>query len=64
MEAFSCNSSIMARLTISSIKRTNKDESCWKEPVIYSAILIGGLSVLIASSKLLENDIRKRDFSS
>ena len=56
MEAFSCNSSIMARLIISAIKRTNKYESCWKEPAIYSAILLGGLSVFIASVKLLENE--------
>lgn len=63
MEASACDSTIMARLTISAIERSTKDHACWKEPSIHKAILVSGLSVLIASIKLLEKDLTALDDS-
>ena len=56
-EVSNCPSSIMAKLSISAIEKSSQDESSWLEPSIYHAILVSGLSVLIASIKLLEKDL-------
>ncbi len=57
MEDSNCASSIMAKLSLSALEKSCKDESSWLEPSTYRAILVSGLSVLIASMKLLENDL-------
>ncbi len=57
MEVSNCSSLIMAQLSISAIEKSSQDESSWLEPSIYGAILVSGLSVLIASMKLLEKDL-------
>ncbi len=57
MEASSSDSLIMAKLTISAILRSCKEEDSWKDPSVHRAILVSGLSVLVASSKLIEEDL-------
>ena len=47
----------MADLAISSIAKLSDDYLTWKEPFVHKAILISGLSVFIASIKLLEEHI-------
>ncbi|KGG12868.1 MULTISPECIES: hypothetical protein [Prochlorococcus] len=47
----------MAKLTISAILRSCKEEDSWKDPSVHRAILVSGLSVLVASSKLIEEDL-------
>ncbi len=55
----SCESTIMARLTISAIEKSIEDPSSWKESSVHGAILVSGLSVLIAATKLIQNDLEK-----
>ena len=45
--------SSMARLTIAALEKASKDPSVWSEPAIHSAILVSGLSVLVATTHLL-----------
>ncbi len=50
-------SSLMARLTLSAINKAAQDSSCWKQQVVYRALLVSGLSVLLASLQILEEDL-------
>ncbi len=52
-------SAVMARLTISALKRVSGDSSCWSEPVVHKALLVSGLSVLLASTILLRGDLER-----
>ncbi len=57
-EYFDSRSSLMARLTISAIDQVTQDPKNWKEPSVHKALLVSGLSVLVASTSLLNQDIR------
>ena len=48
----------MALLTLSAVDKAIKDPSSWREPVLYKALLVTGLSVLIASNDLLRKDLK------
>ena len=50
-------SQLMSRLTISALEKASKDSSCWKEPIVHKALLISGLSVLMAATQLLNADL-------
>ncbi len=56
-EGFASGSELMARLTISAINRAVMDPSCWEEPAVHRALLVSGLSVLTAATKLLSSDL-------
>lgn len=51
------HSVLMARLTISALDEAVKDPNSWKDPLIHRALLVSGLSVLIASTKLINKDL-------
>ena len=48
---------VMARLTLSALERASQDPDCWREPVVYSALLVSGLSVLTAATRHLQDDL-------
>ena len=50
-------SGVMARLTLSALERASQDPDCWREPVVYGALLVSGLSVLIAATRHLQDDL-------
>ena len=52
-------SSVMARLTLSALDRASEDPSCWRDPVVYRALLVSGLSVLTAAAGLLRDDLAR-----
>ena len=52
-------SAVMARLTLSALDRASQDPSCWRDPVVYRALLVSGLSVLTAASGLLRDDLAR-----
>ena len=47
----------MARLTLSALERASQDPDCWREPVVYRALLVSGLSVLTAATRHLQDDL-------
>ena len=49
----------MARLTLSALDRASQDPSCWSDPIVHRALLVSGLSVLIAASGLLRDDLEQ-----
>ena len=49
-------SGVMARLTLSALERASRDPECWREPVVYRALLVSGLSVLTAATRHLQDD--------
>ena len=50
-------SGVMARLTLSALERASQDPDCWREPVVYRALLVSGLSVLTAATRHLQDDL-------
>ena len=56
-EDFDCHSCLMARLTISAIDTVTQDPSSWKEPSVQKALLVSGLSVLVAATYILNQDL-------
>ena len=56
-ETESSHSGVMARLTLSALKRASRDPACWKDPVVYRALLVSGLSVLTEASQRLNEDL-------
>ncbi len=50
-------SALMSRLTISALEGVVRDSACWKEQLVHRAVLITGLSVLMASTQLLNDDL-------
>ena len=50
----------LVSLAISSIAKISHDSSSWKEPLVYRAILVSGLSVLVSSSKIVEEDLQNQ----
>ena len=56
-ETESSHSGVMARLTLSALERASREPGCWKDPVVYRALLISGLSVLTDASRRLSEDL-------
>ena len=52
-------SSVMARLTLSALDKASQDPSCWRDPEVHRALLVGGLSVLTAAAGLLRHDLEQ-----
>ena len=50
-------SGVMARLTLSALERASEDPACWSDPVVYRALLVGGLSVLTEATRHLQEDL-------
>ena len=50
-------STVMARLTLSALERARHDPMCWRDPLVHRALLVSGLSVLIAGTRLLQDDL-------
>jgi hypothetical protein len=47
----------MARLTLSALERASHDPACWGDPLVHRALLVSGLSVLTAGTRLLQDDL-------
>ena len=52
---------VMARLTLSALERASHDPACWRDPLVYRALLVSGLSVLTAGTRLLQDDLDAAD---
>lgn len=50
-------SGVMARLTLSALERASRDPAIWREPDVHRAVLVSGLSVLVSSLALLQQDL-------
>ena len=50
-------STVMARLTLSALERASQDPACWSDPLVHRALLVSGLSVLTAGTRLLQDDL-------
>ena len=48
---------VMARLTLSLLDKSSKDSSCWSQPTVHFALLVGGLSVLMSSIELVDQEL-------
>jgi hypothetical protein len=51
------SSGVMARLTLSAMGRASQDPSIWREPDVHRALLISGLSVMVAGLAQLQQDL-------
>jgi hypothetical protein len=51
----------MARLTLSALERASHDPAIWRDPLVYRALLVSGLSVLTAGTRLLQDDLDAAD---
>ena len=51
----------MARLTLSALERASHDPDCWSDPLVYRALLVSGLSVLTAGTRLVQDDLAAAD---
>ena len=54
-------SSVMARLTPSALERVCKDPASWNDPIVHRALLVSGLSVLVASTQLISKDLLEQE---
>ena len=52
---------VMARLTLSALERASHDPACWRDPLVHRALLVSGLSVLTAGTRLLQDDLDGTD---
>lgn len=52
---------VMARLTLSALESASHDPACWSDPLVYRALLVSGLSVLTAGTRLLQDDLAAAD---
>ena len=52
-------SGVMARLTLSALQRASEDPSCWRDPVVYRALLVSGLTVLTDATRHLQQDLQQ-----
>ena len=52
---------VMARLTLSALERASDDPACWGDPLVHRALLVSGLSVLTAATRLLQDDLDGTD---
>ena len=55
-------STVMARLTLSALERASHDPACWRDPLVHRALLVSGLSVLTAGTRLLQDDLEAAEF--
>ena len=55
-------STVMARLTLSALERASHDSTCWRDPLVHRALLVSGLSVLTAGTRLLQDDLEAAEF--
>jgi hypothetical protein len=55
-------STVMARLTLSALASASHDPACWSDPLVHRALLVSGLSVLTAGTRLLQDDLDGDDF--
>jgi hypothetical protein len=55
-------STVMARLTLSALASASHDLACWSDPLEHRALLVSGLSVLTAGTRLLQDDLDGDDF--
>ena len=55
----SSQSGVMARLTLSALQRASVDPSCWRDPVVYRALLVSGLTVLTDATRHLQQDLQQ-----
>ena len=54
-------STVMARLTLSALESASHDPACWSDPLVHRALLVSGLSVLTAGTRLLQDDLDGTD---
>ena len=54
-------STVMARLTLSALESASHDPACWSDPLVHRALLVSGLSVLTAGTRLLQDDLDGSD---
>jgi hypothetical protein len=52
-----CQSTVMARLTLSALESASHDSACWSDPLVHRALLVSGLSVFTAGARLLQDDL-------
>ena len=55
----SSQSGVMARLTLSALQRASEDPYCWRDPVVYRALLVSGLTVLTDATRHLQQDLQQ-----
>ena len=60
-DAEGSQSTVMARLTLSALERASQDPACWSDPLVYRALLVSGLSVITAGTRLLQDDLAAAD---
>ncbi len=48
------HSGVMARLTLSAVEQLVVEPGGWREPMVHRALLVSGLSVLLSSLALLQ----------
>ena len=52
-----CRSEILARLTLSALERGAGDPGLWREPAVHRAVLVSGLSLLVAAMRRLRLEL-------
>lgn len=55
------SSGLLARLTISALEKASKDPSCWSNPIVHKALIISGLNLFLASTKMVAADSLDED---
>ena len=55
-------STVMARLTLSALASASYFHACWSDPLVHRALLVSDLSVLMAGTRLLRDDLDGDDF--
>ena len=53
---------MMARLTLSALESASHDPACWSDPLVHRALLVSGLSVLTAATRLMQDDLEAAEF--
>ena len=48
------SSGVMARLTLSAVEQLVAEPGGWREPMVHRALLVSGLSVLLTSLAILQ----------
>ena len=48
---------VMARLTLSVLDKASKDSGCWSQPTVHFALLVSGLSILMSSIQLINQEL-------
>ena len=61
-DADGSQSTVMARLTLSALERASHDPACRFDPLVHRALLVSGLSVLTAATRLMQDDLEAAEF--